>query len=417
MWNTICFPIAYVFVDVELVGGLKNIIIASCYFLISLLIFRDLWRNRKVLVNWLTILIAILFLIGSGSYIFPKLIIASETNLVLGQMVGDWVGLLPAIAFFILYQRYQLSFNSALTSESKQELEQRLRETTEKLQQERQSLQEAQANLEKVQLHLTQIERLTILGQLVSSIAHEINNPINFIYGNLPYLEEYTQGLLKVIDAYQETYAGNLEIEKVIKDADLNYVRSDFPYIIDSIRVGTDRIRALVQNLRNFYRLDDSQMREADINLSLENSLLLLFNFYKNKIEIIKNLDELPLVECYINQINQVFLTLLGKAINTLLDLENNCQDFDPKQITINTKKTSDDCIAIQIALNAEIKERTFEPIFTPKLIGIGTGLGLSISHRIITEVHQGKIYCQSKLGEGTTFTIELPISQVCTVG
>ncbi|MBE9227546.1 histidine kinase [Phormidium sp. LEGE 05292] len=416
MWDTICFPIAYILVDADLVGGLENIIIAGCYFVISLLIFGDLWGYRKVAVNWLNILIASLFLIGSISYIFSKITIASDNNFVLGQMVGNWLELVPAIAFFIVYQRYQSLLNSTPTIESKQELEQRLREATEKLQQQSQSLQEAQTNLEKIHGHLAQIERLTILGQLVSGIAHEINNPINFIYGNLPYLEEYTQGLLKVIDVYQEIHSANVEIEKVREEVDLDYVRADLPYIIDSIKVGADRIRELVQNLRNFYCSNESKMRLSDINVGIESCLLLLYNLHKNKIEIIKDLDELPPVECYIEQINQVFLTVLGKAINTLLESKNNSDDLNLKQITINSKNIGNDYILIEIFMNAEIKERIFEQTFTPKLIGIGTGLGLSISHRIITEVHQGNLYCKYKLGEGTTFTIELPINQVCRV-
>ncbi|MFB2937298.1 sensor histidine kinase [Aerosakkonemataceae cyanobacterium BLCC-F154] len=415
MWNTICFPIAYILVDVdaELVGGLENIIIASCYFLISLLILRDLWQERKLSINWLTILIASLFLIGSGSYFFPNLIMVSESNLFRGQMGGDWVGLIPAIAFFIIYQRYQFFLSSINTIEAKQDLEKKLQETREKLQQNSQFLQEAQVNLEKIQEHLAQVERLTILGQLVSGVTHEINNPINFIYGNLPYLDEYSQGLLKVIDAYQASYATNAEIEKVIEETDLDYVRSDFPYIIDSVKVGADRIRELVQNLRNFYGSDESQMRLADINLSLESSLLLLYNFYKNKVQIIKQLDELPPVKCYISQINQVFLSLLGKAISALLESENNCQNSSKKQIIIHTRKISNDAVSIQISLNREIKEPIFETISNPKLIGIGTSLGLPISQKIITEVHQGNIYYQSKLGEGTIFTIELPINQL----
>lgn len=406
MWNTISFPIAYILDRVEIVCGLENIIIAGCYCLISLLIFADLWHHRKIIINWLTIIIASLFLIGSGSYIFPKLIIATESKLLVNDIAGNWVGLLPAIAFFIIYQRYQLLLQATPSNESKQELEQRLQETTKKL-------QEAQANLEKVYRHLTQVERLTILGQLVSGVAHEINNPINFIYGNLPYLEEYTEALLKVIDVYQENHAVNLEIEQLMEEVDLDYVRSDFPYIIESIKVGADRIRELVQNLRNFYRSDESQMKGADINLGIESSLLLLYNYYKNKIQIIKQLDELPLVECYVTQINQVLLIVLGKAINALLEAENNYQDLNPKQIVILSQKNSNDFVTIQIAMNTEIREPIFEPIFDFKSIGIGTGLGLSLSHQIITEVHQGNLYYESKLGEGTTFTIKLPINQV----
>ncbi|MFB2835506.1 sensor histidine kinase [Floridanema evergladense] len=406
MSNTIFFSIAHILVDTKLSGGLENFIIACCYFLISVLIFGDLWRNRKVAVSRLTILIASLFLIISGTYIFPKITIAIEKIFIL----GNWVEIVPAIAFFLIYQRYQFLLNSTPTKESNQELEQRLREATEKLQQQSHSLAEAQANLEKIQLHLAKIERLTILGQLVAGIAHEINNPINFIYGNLPYLEEYTQGLLKVVEVYQENYADNLEIEKVKEEVDLDYVRSDFPYIIASIKLGADKILELVENLRNIYGADDSQMKPANISRGIESSLLLLYNFYKNKIEIIKQLEELPLVKCYINQINQVFLTLLGKAINTLLESEPNSDNLAEKQIIVKSKKISNDRVAIQISLNAEVKERIFEPIFHPKLIG--TGLGLSISHRIITEVHQGNIYCHSKSETGTTFTIELPINQ-----
>jgi len=406
MWNTIGFSIDHILDDVGFAGGLENIIIACCYFFISLLLFADFWHHRKIIINWLTILIASLLLIGSGSYIFLKLVLATESKFLVNAIASAWVGLLPAIAFFILYQRYQFLYQATFTNEAKPELEERLRETTEKL-------QEAQANLEKIHRHLTQVERLTILGQLVSGIAHEINNPINFIYGNLPYLEEYTEALLKLIDVYQENSAINLEIEKIREEVDLDYLRSDFPYIIESIKVGADRIRELVQNLRSFYRSDESQMKGADINLGIESSLLLLYNHYKNKIQIIKELNELPLVECYVTQINQVLLTVLGKAISTLLETENKCQISNPKNIVIYSKKNGNNFVIIQISINTEVKESIFEPIFDFKSINIGTGLGLSLSHQIITEVHQGNFYYESNLGEGTTFTIKLPINQV----
>ncbi len=275
----------------------------------------------------------------------------------------------------------------------------------------------------RMQRQLMQMEKMAMLGQMVSGISHEINNPINFIYGNLPYVEEHVEDLLKVMQAYQSSYSGDaIAVEKVLENIELDFILEDLPRIMGSIKVGADRIRELVLTLRNFYRLDEAEMKPANIHEGIDSTLLLLHHRYKQEIKIIKEFNKLPLVECHINQINQVFMNLLSNAIDALLQTPLNEQDdasggSSARQITITTQAVNDEWISISIADNGpgiaqEVQERIFEPFFTTKPIGVGTGLGLSISHQIITENHQGHLYCCSKSGNGTTFKVELPVKQ-----
>jgi signal transduction histidine kinase len=264
----------------------------------------------------------------------------------------------------------------------------------------------------QMQSHLTQMEKMSMLGQMVAGIAHEINNPITFIYGNLPYIEEHVQDLLKVLQAYQSNHSE--AIAATLETIEVDFIQEDLPRIVDSMKLGADRVKTLVLTLRNFYRLDEPEMKPADLHTGIEDTLLLLQHRYKPDIEIIKKLGEIPPIACHINQINQVIMNLLSNAIDALL--ESNLDH--PKQITIQTQTISADNLCISISDNGpgvplEIQSRLFEPFFTTKQIGLGTGLGLSISHQIITETHGGKIYCCSAPGEGTTFRVELPIRHI----
>lgn len=306
-------------------------------------------------------------------------------------------------------------------------LEQKVSELTQKLNNQDQQLQETLSELHRLQQHMVQMEKMSMLGQMVSGISHEINNPINFIYGNLPYIEEHVEDLFAVLDAYQEGYPDNAEaVEEVLEEVELDYVLEDLPRIMGSMKVGAERIRDLVLTLRNFYRLDEPDMKFADLHEGLDSTLVLLNNRYKQNIEVVRQFGEIPQVECYINQINQVFMNLLNNAIDALLEeLENQDKSGDrnagksskKRQIVIITKQLDPGRISISVADNGpgippEINEKVFEPFFTTKPMGVGTGLGLSICHKIIVETHHGEICCTSTPGEGSTFTVELPVSQ-----
>ncbi|WP_204102365.1 MULTISPECIES: ATP-binding protein [Spirulina sp. CCY15215] len=263
---------------------------------------------------------------------------------------------------------------------------------------------------------LVQQEKMSSLGQLVAGIAHEINNPVNFIYGNLAYVRNYAEDLLKCIDLYQQEYPNpTSKIKEQQYEIDLEFLEADLPKLIDSMEVGADRIREIVVSLRNFSRLDESDKKRVNIHQGIESTLTILENrLYlpatQETIEVRRNYGELPLVECYAGQLNQAFLNIISNAIDTLQESEK-----ELKYIKIETSVKNSTYIYIKIAdngmgINEETQHRIFEPFFTTKPVGQGTGLGLSVSYKIIVERHQGKLKCHSTLGEGTEFIIEIPV-------
>lgn len=307
------------------------------------------------------------------------------------------------------------------------ELEQKVNELTEQLTDKNKQLEDTSQELHRLQQHMLQMEKMSMLGQMVSGISHEINNPINFIYGNLPYVQEHVEDLFTVLETYQEGYPNNEEaVEEVLEEIELDYVLEDLPRIMGSIKVGAERIRDLVLTLRNFYRLDEPDMKPADLEAGLESTLVLLNNRYKQDITVVQEFGKIPKVECYINQLNQVFMNLINNAIDALLESdfkkgnseeEKSEKPSKKRQIIIKTEKVSNDRVAIAVSDNGpgispELEARIFEPFFTTKPMGVGTGLGLSISQQIVEETHHGKMSCTSTLGEGSTFRIELPLSQ-----
>ncbi len=303
------------------------------------------------------------------------------------------------------------------------QLEQKVEQLTQQLTNQDQQLQDSLQELNRLQQHLLQMEKMSMLGQMVAGISHEINNPINFIYGNLPYVEEHVEDLFKVLSAYQEGYPDNAEaVEEILEEVELDYVLEDLPRIMGSIKVGAERIRDLVLTLRNFYRLDEPDMKLADLQEGLESTLVLLNNRYKQNIEVVCEFGKVPKIECYINQINQVFMNLINNAIDSLEEpekpeAEKSERKPAKKKIIIKTEELPNNRVAITVSDNGpgippDIENRVFEPFFTTKAMGVGTGLGLSISKKIIEENHHGKIFCTSDLTAGSTFTVELPRSQ-----
>jgi two-component system, NtrC family, sensor kinase len=268
--------------------------------------------------------------------------------------------------------------------------------------------------LNLAQSQLIQTEKMSSLGQMVAGIAHEINNPINFIYGNIEHTKNYVQDLLELIYIYQQKYPQvETEIEERIEEIELEFIISDLPKILGSMKMGAERIRQLVLSLRNFSRLDEAEVKYVDLHEGIDNTLLILNNRIKDKIEIIKKYGNLPLVECYPAQINQVFMNLISNAIDALISASEELQ----KQIVIQTKIIASDSIQVEIRDNGlgiplEIQNKIFDPFFTTKPVGSGTGLGLSICYQII-EKHRGKILVKSQPNQGTEFAVSLPIQQI----
>ncbi|MFB2972936.1 GAF domain-containing protein [Aerosakkonema sp. BLCC-F183] len=295
-----------------------------------------------------------------------------------------------------------------------------------------QQLEKALDELQQTQAQLIQTEKMSSLGQLVAGVAHEINNPVNFIYGNLIHASQYTQDLLDLLKIYQEYYPDpHPAIQDKADEIELEFLTNDLPKLLASMKVGADRIRQLVLSLRNFSRLDQAERKPVDIHEGIESTLLILQHRLKPKnghpgIETIKHYGHLPTVECYASQLNQVFMNLLSNAIDALEHRDRfrtpSQMEAEPSQITIQTQfipKHTDDrpWVRIKIADNgpgmtADVISRIYDPFFTTKEPGKGTGLGLAISYQILVEKHEGVLKCMSEPGNGTEFCIEIPISR-----
>ena len=276
-------------------------------------------------------------------------------------------------------------------------------------------------DLNQTQIQLVHSEKMSSLGQLVAGIAHEVNNPINFIHGNLAPIQEYTQTLLDLIHAYQQEHpTPSPTLSEQLVDSDLSYIEEDFPKLCASMKLGTDRIREIVQSLRNFSRLDESDVRAVDLHEGLESTLLILQHRLKpgpsnTMIAIEKHYGELPLVECYAGQLNQVFMNLLSNAIDELVDVATK-HTTSPQTITIATRCVDFEWVEVAIQDNGRgipeaVQAKLLDPFFTTKPMGQGTGLGLFISHQIV-EKHKGELICRSEVGQGTEFILKLPVNQ-----
>ena len=315
----------------------------------------------------------------------------------------------------------------------RQEKEEQLQQSESFARKQAAQLQLTLQNLQQTQATLIQAEKMSSLGQLVAGVAHEVNNPVNFIHGNLAHVGKYAQDLLELINLFQQRCSvHDPEIQNRIAEIDFDFLIQDLPKTLDSMQVGADRIRQIVLTLRNFSRLDEAEVKLVNIHEGLDSTLVILHHRLKagrdhSGIQIIKEYGDLPLVECYAGQMNQVFMNILSNAIDALqgvghgeggMGLNNQSFPSSTPSIHIRTQVLNRNWLGISIKDNGpgmteSVKARLFDPFFTTKPVGKGTGLGLSISYQIVVDRHGGQLECIFQPGKGTEFWIEIPIRQM----
>ncbi|OAB60021.1 hypothetical protein AY600_15410 [Phormidium willei BDU 130791] len=295
-------------------------------------------------------------------------------------------------------------------------LYQESRHTALSAQKQAQQLQDTLEELQQAQAQLVQSEKMSSLGQMVAGIAHEINNPVNFINGNLTHAQTYTEDLLELIERYRQQYPqANSEIDELIEDIDLEFLEKDLPQLIASMKMGIERIQEIVLSLKNFSRIDRDRPQLANIHVGLNSTLLILNHRIKAKgdrpeVTIHRDYQDLPDIECYAGQLNQVFINTVANAIDAMEETQ-----IEQPTLWIRTQLQENRWAVVEIADNGpgirdEVRSQIYDPFFTTKALGKGTGLGLAISRQVVVDKHHGRLLCDSRPGGGTRFSIWIPL-------
>jgi two-component system NtrC family sensor kinase len=400
----------------------SNGAIALAYFSIPALLIYFISQRKDVPFNWIFALFGAFIVACGVGHLMDIWTIWHPTYWLSGvvKALTAIISVFTALELIPLIPQALALPSPAKLEAANRELEQTLRE------------------LGQTQSRLIQAEKLSNLGQLVSGIAHEINNPVNFIYGNINHVSSYTQELFNLLALYRQTYPQPVPVlTEAIAQSDLEFIESDLPKTLSSMKIGADRIRQIVLSLRNFSRVDEAEMKPVNIHDGIDSTLMILQHRLKPKsdrpgIQVLREYGTLPQVECYAGQLNQVFMNLLSNAIDALeevLETSNDhgscTEDKTPPctkpfikiqtQVMQTDRGTGQAEITITdngAGIPEAVQPRIFETFYTTKPLGKGTGLGLAISHQIITEKHHGTLTCQSTPGQGTTFTIQIPLQQ-----
>jgi two-component system, NtrC family, sensor kinase len=296
-----------------------------------------------------------------------------------------------------------------------------LRASQKALEQRTTELSETLANLKHSQVQMVQSEKMASLGELVAGIAHEINNPVGFIVGNLQPAQEYIHDLFHILSLYQkELPEPSASLKATLAELDLEYIQEDLPKLVHSMKEGVHRISHLSQSLRTFSRADQDRLIPFNLHDGIDSTLMILqyrlkATSVRPAIAILKQYGSIPNIECYAGQLNQVFMNLLANAIDALEELSPEAIRATPPQIQISTELTADNQISIRIqdtgaGMTEAVSAKIFESLFTTKAVGKGTGLGLAIAHQIIVEKHQGTIHVNSAPNQGTEFVLTIPV-------
>ncbi|GAB4276121.1 MAG: hypothetical protein Fur0025_00970 [Oscillatoriaceae cyanobacterium] len=369
-------------------------------------------------------------IIISGSTIFSISYFAFAQGWVIPVFSPILAMTASAVLITNYHNQWQLKRTNDALEKANETLEEYARKLELKVEERTREIKSALENLKSTQAQLIHAEKMSSLGQMVAGVAHEINNPISFIYGNLTPAADYIHDLLNLITLYREHYPEPVpEIKDEIESIDLEFLIEDLQKLLESMKGGATRIRNIVLSLRNFSRLDESDMKEVNIHEGIESTLVILHPRLEEKgIKLLQEYGKIPLVSCYASQINQVFMNILNNAVSALSEQikpaeigngngkYNGCTKQD-LTITIRTAVTEDNFVKISIADNGPgisetVLPKTFDPFFTTKPVGAGTGLGLSTSYFIVVDRHGGKLRCVSEPGKGAEFIVEIPIYQ-----